>query len=217
MDACNIYHEICKQLSFVVSRCQWSSQEAWVTNTFPYLSLSYITRIFKIGFWLAGSTVTSQSEAIQKSLLSTLDCSFDFPLHWRHNDYDDVSNYQPHGCLLNCLFRRKSKKTSKLRVTGLCVRNSPGPVNSPHKGPVTRKMFPFDDVIMFVIRVLEEYRNKWHTNPMQIILIIRFIGLCLTMKSVIHKLSNFSYISLNGAVHRLYSNGKVGPSCYSLK
>ena len=24
-----------------------------------------------------------------------------------------------------------------------------GPVNSPHKGPVTRKMFPFDDVIKF--------------------------------------------------------------------
>ena len=24
-----------------------------------------------------------------------------------------------------------------------------GPVNSPHKGPVTRKMFPFDDVFMF--------------------------------------------------------------------
>ena len=25
------------------------------------------------------------------------------------------------------------------------------PVNSPHKWPVTRKMFPFDDVIMFII------------------------------------------------------------------
>ena len=25
-----------------------------------------------------------------------------------------------------------------------------GPVNSPHKGPVTRKMFPFDDVIMYL-------------------------------------------------------------------
>ena len=24
-----------------------------------------------------------------------------------------------------------------------------GPVNSPHKWPVTRKMFPFDDVIMY--------------------------------------------------------------------
>ena len=69
-------------------------------------------------------------------------------LHWRHNDHDGVSNHQPHGCLLNRLFRRRSKKTSKLRVTGLCVGNSPGPVNSPHKWPVTRKMFPFNDVIM---------------------------------------------------------------------
>ena len=70
-------------------------------------------------------------------------------LQWRHNDHDSVSNHQPYDCLLNRLFRRRSKKTSKLRVTGLCVGNSPGPVNSPHKGPVTRKMFPFDDVIMF--------------------------------------------------------------------
>ena len=70
------------------------------------------------------------------------------PLQWRHNDQDGVSNHQPHGCLLKPLFKRRSKKTSKLRVTGLCVGNSPGLVNSPHEGPVTRKMFPFDDVIM---------------------------------------------------------------------
>ena len=69
-------------------------------------------------------------------------------LHWHHNERDGVSNYQPHDCLLNRLFRLRAKKTSKFRVTGLCVGNSPGPVNSPHKGPVTRKMFPFDDVIM---------------------------------------------------------------------
>ena len=68
-------------------------------------------------------------------------------LHWRHNDHDSVSNHQPHGCLFNRLFRRRSKKTSKPRVAGLCAGNSPWPVNSPHKGPVTRKMFPFDDVI----------------------------------------------------------------------
>ena len=70
------------------------------------------------------------------------------PLHWHHNDHDGVSNHQPHDCLFNRLFRRRSKKTSKLRVTGFCVGNSPGPVNSPHKGPVTRKIFLFDDVIM---------------------------------------------------------------------
>ena len=53
--------------------------------------------------------------------------SFDlFSLRWRHNDHAGVSNHQPHGCLLNRLFRRKSKKTSKLRVTGLCAGNSPG-------------------------------------------------------------------------------------------
>ena len=72
-------------------------------------------------------------------------------LQWGHNDHGGVSNYQPHDCLLNRLFRRRSKKTSKLRVTGLCAGNSPGPVNSPHKGPVTRKMLPFDDVIMFTL------------------------------------------------------------------
>ena len=46
-------------------------------------------------------------------------------LLWRHNGRDVVSNRQPHDCLLNRLFRRKSKKTSKLRVTGLCAGNSP--------------------------------------------------------------------------------------------
>ena len=40
-------------------------------------------------------------------------------LQWRHNGCDSVSNHQPHDCLLNRLFRRRSKKTSKLRVTGL--------------------------------------------------------------------------------------------------
>ena len=48
------------------------------------------------------------------------------PLQGRHNGYDSVSNYQPPDCLLNPLFRHRSKKTPKLRVTGLCVGNSPG-------------------------------------------------------------------------------------------
>ena len=46
-------------------------------------------------------------------------------LRWRHNGRDSVSNHQPHDCLLKRLFRRRSKKTSKLRVTGLCAANSP--------------------------------------------------------------------------------------------
>ena len=46
-------------------------------------------------------------------------------LQWRHNEHDGVSNHQPHNCLLNHIFRHRSKKTSKLRVTGLCAGNSP--------------------------------------------------------------------------------------------
>ena len=70
-------------------------------------------------------------------------------LQWRHNERrHGVSNHQPHDCLLNRLFRRRSKKTSKLRVTGLCAGIHRWLVNFPHKGPVTRKMFPIDDVIM---------------------------------------------------------------------
>ena len=49
-----------------------------------------------------------------------------YTLRWRHYARDSVSNHQPHDCLLNHLFRRRSRKTSKLRVTGLCARNSPG-------------------------------------------------------------------------------------------
>ena len=68
-------------------------------------------------------------------------------LQWR-NGRDGVSHHQPHDCLLNRLFRCRSKKTSKLCVTGLCAGIHREPVNSPHKWPVTRKVFPFDGVIM---------------------------------------------------------------------
>ena len=46
-------------------------------------------------------------------------------LQWRHNERDGVSNHQFHHCLLDRLFRRRSMKTWKLRVTGLCAVNSP--------------------------------------------------------------------------------------------
>ena len=46
-------------------------------------------------------------------------------LQWRHNEHDGVSNHQPNNCLLNRLFRCRSKNTSKLHVTGLCAGNSP--------------------------------------------------------------------------------------------
>ena len=46
-------------------------------------------------------------------------------LQWCHNERGCFTNHQSHDCLLNRLCRCRSKKISKLRVTGLCVGNSP--------------------------------------------------------------------------------------------
>ena len=72
----------------------------------------------------------------------------DLALQWRHNEHDGVSNHQPNDCSLNRLFRRSSKKTSKLRVTGLCVGNSPVTDEFPAERTSNAEKFPFDDVIM---------------------------------------------------------------------
>ena len=77
-----------------------------------------------------------------------------FTLQWRHNEHNGVSNHQRLDCLLNRLFRRRLKKTLKLRVTGLCEGNSPVTDEFPHKGRVTR----FDDVIM---RQLFNNEHPW--------------------------------------------------------
>ena len=44
---------------------------------------------------------------------------------WLHSNRDGFSNPRRLDCLHNRLFRHRSKKTSKLRVTGLCEGNSP--------------------------------------------------------------------------------------------
>ena len=46
-------------------------------------------------------------------------------IQWCHNEHDDVSNHRRPDCLLNSLFRLRSKKTSKIRVAGHCEGNPP--------------------------------------------------------------------------------------------
>ena len=55
-----------------------------------------------------------------------VECLLNKSLQSRHNRRDSGSNHQPHDSLLNRLFRCRSKKTSKHRVTGLCAGTSPG-------------------------------------------------------------------------------------------
>ena len=64
-----------------------------------------------------GMPMTFQTSHMKKSNCRTLQS--------RHNERNGVSNHQHHDCLLKRSFRRRSKKTSKLCVTGLCEGNSP--------------------------------------------------------------------------------------------
>ena len=70
--------------------------------------------------WTILSISTNDDEQSSPNFLT-----HDLSLRWRHNGHHGVSNHQHHQCLLNRLFRRRSKITSKLRVTGLCAGNSP--------------------------------------------------------------------------------------------
>ena len=95
-------------------------------------------------------------------------------LQWCHNGSYGVSNRQRLIRLLNCLFRRRSKKTSKLRVTGLCEVN-----------PL----------------VTGEFRSKKASNTENVSILWRHRGVSSDYRSVISKfiLSD----SPENATHRL--------------
>ena len=75
------------------------------------------------------------------------------PIFWwlqlRHNERDGVSNHRRLNGLLKRLFRRRSTKTSKLRVIGLWEWNSPVTGNFPSQRASNAEKFQFDEVIMW--------------------------------------------------------------------
>ena len=73
--------------------------------------------------WVATFHITKNTTVSQRLIL--VNNTRNIPLQWHHNGRDGVSKHQIHDCLLSRLFRRRSKKISKLRVTGLCAGNSP--------------------------------------------------------------------------------------------
>ena len=68
-------------------------------------------------------------------------------LQWRHNERDGVSNHRRFRCEL--FVQAQIKEITKApRHLAFVSGIHRWPLNSPHKGPVTRKKFPFDDVFM---------------------------------------------------------------------
>ena len=69
-------------------------------------------------------------------------------LQWRHNEHSasQITSFTVvYSTVYTCADQRKHQRSASLAFVRGIHR---WPVNSSHKGPVTRKMFPFDDVIM---------------------------------------------------------------------
>ena len=81
-----------------------------VTCFLSFVSLWFWTYLSWLRYWHRGSRNNRQLESLQR----------------RHNGRDGVSKSTASPVFTQPLFGRRSKKTSKLRVTGLCVGNSQG-------------------------------------------------------------------------------------------
>ena len=96
--------------------------------SFKYFQLWFLESVLNESFCI--HVISLKKFFINDSSFSRISHKFllvDSPpsLQWRHNEQDSVPNHQRLDCLLNLLFRRRSKTTSKLPVAGLCEGNSP--------------------------------------------------------------------------------------------
>ena len=116
-------------------------------------------------------------------------------LQWPQNGRDSVSNHQPHDCLFNHLFTRRSMKTLEPLVTGLCAGNSPGTGEFPAQMASNAKKFSFDGVIMcHAVKPKTRYVDPWLI--MQHVL-VRLILACYNRTRLYQCI--LLWISINGA------------------
>ena len=121
-------HEPCYQRTFWFMSYFFQLVQRDSTNRSPGTSL---VSLVVLGPWLSmkdslGVCVVRASPNLATEHVNVCDLFWlVFTLQWRHNERDDVPDHQPHDYLLNRLFRRRSKKISTLRVTGICAENSP--------------------------------------------------------------------------------------------
>ena len=129
--ACCIFLNKCRFLIWCLHFCRFCRNYPDLFHaTFKQLSILTITNFWvvwivlwqNLSIWHGNQKPNiCHSHDVYSSMRS--DC---ISLQWRHNGRDGVLNHQPRDCLLNRLFGRRSKKTSKLRVAGRCAGNSPG-------------------------------------------------------------------------------------------
>ena len=108
-----IFHivDICKII--------WISKEKLLLKILMFYSPKYTNTYMFISdeILISYAYILTHIAATQTVVCTKVRGGFPSPLQWRHNERGCVSNRQPHDCLLNRLFRYRSKQTSKLSVT----------------------------------------------------------------------------------------------------
>ena len=98
---------------------------------------------------------------------------YELLIKWYYHHYDDVtmslmaSQFTSLAIVYPTVYPGADQREHQSSASLAFVRGiHRGPVNSPHKWPVTRKMFPFDDVIMRT--VIQPQQDKATLNFVQI-------------------------------------------------
>ena len=134
---CRISIVVCWVVGKYDNVAQASNGRLAARCVFPYFLIYSMTGFgpcMPFGLWFIADMTY-----ISKSLMYS---DFGLPWQWRHNDGDGVSNHQP---FIQGVDQRKHQSSVSLAFVSGIHR---WPVNSPHKGPETRKMFPFHNVII---------------------------------------------------------------------
>ena len=110
---------------------------------------------------LFNSLYRRTTEKLQCSML-LVDCH---PLQWRHNE-TMASQFVSVSIICSPVCSDADQRQHQSSASLAFVRGiHRGPVNSPHKWPVTRKMFPFDDVIMVSMSWRHHVSLLWSVSP----------------------------------------------------
>ena len=142
------YHDMetsCITGLFWTETSNHSQRDAYVWWWWALIIFSVVTMNMLLNkqwsWWLFGTSWRSCDLA---AMITT-------PLQWHHNEYNGISNHGCLGCLLNRFSdadqRKHQSSASQAFVRGIHW----WLVDSPHKGPVMQKMFPFDNIIMYIV------------------------------------------------------------------
>ena len=140
---------------------KWSVSHSWLTSLSLFITVMVFICLAPIQVWILEVFFFSIRLEFIKILTNALTvhltrkqywiCNLQrharSTLQWRNNERDGASNHQNiYSTIYSGTDQRKHQSFASLAAAVRGIHR--WPVNSTHRGPVTRKMFPFDDVIM---------------------------------------------------------------------